>query len=154
MKVLNILVRRYLPLERFDAAVEFHERVIGQPARLRFDYPEYQLRLAQVASVLFIAGTAESLAPFTDVHMTLLVDDIQEFAKQLPSLGADVCTPRRRCPPDGTWSLGIPTGRSSSTSSTATNIPPIACSSFRRASDRRAPGALQKSACFEVDHPL
>jgi len=35
MKVLNILVRRYLPLERFDAAVAFHETLIGQKARLR-----------------------------------------------------------------------------------------------------------------------
>jgi hypothetical protein len=46
MKVLNILVRRYLPLERFDAAVAFHETLIGQKARLRFDYREHDLRLA------------------------------------------------------------------------------------------------------------
>jgi hypothetical protein len=46
VKVLNILVRRYLPLERFDAAVAFHETLIGQKARLRFDYREHDLRLA------------------------------------------------------------------------------------------------------------
>ncbi len=43
MKVLNILVRRYLPLEELDQAVAFHETLIGQTARLRFDYPEDDL---------------------------------------------------------------------------------------------------------------
>lgn len=43
MKILNILVRRYLPLEDLDQAVAFHEKLIGQTARLRFDYPEHDL---------------------------------------------------------------------------------------------------------------
>lgn len=65
MKILNILTRRYLPLDELDSAVAFHESLIGQKARLRFDYPEYDLRLAQVASILFIAGTEASLKRFT-----------------------------------------------------------------------------------------
>lgn len=56
MKILNILTRRCLPLEQLDAAVTFYETLIGQKARLRFDYPEYDLRLAQVASIQLIAG--------------------------------------------------------------------------------------------------
>jgi len=36
MKVLNILVRRYLPLENFDQTIAFYEKLLGQPARLRF----------------------------------------------------------------------------------------------------------------------
>jgi hypothetical protein len=68
MRILNILVRRCLLLDRFDEAVAFHEMLIGQKARLVFDYPEYGLKLAQVASILFIGGTPESLAPFTVTH--------------------------------------------------------------------------------------
>lgn len=90
MKVLNILARRYLPLHALDDAVAFYEALIGQRARLRFDYPEYDLRLAQVASILFIAGTEQSLQPFTATQLTFLVDDIDAFAAHLRSVGATI----------------------------------------------------------------
>ena len=61
MKVLNILVRRCVPFELFDTAVTFHEQLIGQRARMRFDYPAYNLKLAQVASILFIGGNEQAL---------------------------------------------------------------------------------------------
>ena len=98
MKVLNVLVRRYLPLDRFDEAVRFHETLIGQKARLRFDYRERDLALAQVASILFIAGTEESLAPFVATHATFLVDDIHGFAAHLPTVGAEVLEPPKPVP--------------------------------------------------------
>jgi predicted enzyme related to lactoylglutathione lyase len=90
MRILNILVRRCLPLDRFDETIAFHETLIGQKARLAFDYPEYGLKLSQVASILFIGGTPESLAPFTATHATFLVDDIENYARHLPTLGAEV----------------------------------------------------------------
>ena len=98
MKVLNILVRRYLPLDDLDAAVAFNEQLIGQSARLRFDYPAHQLRLAQVASILFIAGTEQSLAPFVATHATFMVEDIKAFAAHLPTVGAArLATARASC---------------------------------------------------------
>jgi predicted enzyme related to lactoylglutathione lyase len=111
MKVLSTLVRRCLPLDAFDQAVAFHEDLFGQPARTRFDYPEYGLKLAAVASILFIAGSEESLAPFTATHMTFLVDDIAAYADHLPTVGARVIEPVKVVPtgwnmlvshPDGT----------------------------------------------------
>jgi len=90
MKILNILARRYLALEDLDEAVAFYEALIGQKARLRFDYPEYDLRLAQVASILFIAGTDESLTRFRPTHVTFLVEDLDAFAAYLPRAGAVV----------------------------------------------------------------
>lgn len=90
MRVLNILVRRCLPSADLDAAVAFHEALIGQPARLRFDYPEHGLRLAQVANLLFIAGSEAGLAPFRATQATFLVDDIAAYARHLPSAGAVV----------------------------------------------------------------
>lgn len=111
MKVLNILVRRYLPLDRFEEAVRFHEQIIGQKARLRFHYPQYNLELAQVASILFIAGTPESLAPFVNTHATFMVEGIGDFARHLPTVGAEVLNGPKDVPtgrnmlvrhPDGT----------------------------------------------------
>jgi predicted enzyme related to lactoylglutathione lyase len=98
VKVLNILVRRYLPLDRFEAAVAFHEALIGQKARLRFDYRDYNLRLAQVASILFVAGSEQSLSPFVETQATFMVDDIQGFAAHLPTVGAEVLKPPKPVP--------------------------------------------------------
>jgi len=98
MKVLNILVRRCLPLDRFEASVSFHENLIGQKARLRFDYPAYNLKLAQVSSILFIAGTEDSLAPFVGTHATFMVDDIHAFANHLPTIGAEILRPLKVVP--------------------------------------------------------
>lgn len=61
MRILNILVRGYLPPEDFDEAVSFHERLIDLKARKRFDYPEYQLKLAAMSSILFIGGSIEQV---------------------------------------------------------------------------------------------
>lgn len=111
MKVLNILVRRYLPLDRFEDSVRFHEAIIGQKARLRFHYPAYNLELAQVASILFIAGTPESLAPFVNTHATFMVEGIAAFARHLPTVGAEIINGPKDVPtgqnmlvrhPDGT----------------------------------------------------
>jgi hypothetical protein len=77
MRVLNVLVRRCLPLAALDSAVAFHEALVGKPARLRFDYPERALKLAQVVSILLIGGDAGSLAPFVATDATFLVEDIE-----------------------------------------------------------------------------
>ncbi|GGC89101.1 VOC family protein [Chelatococcus reniformis] len=98
MKVLNVLVRRYLPLDGFDEAVAFYEGLIGQTARLRFDYPAYDLKLAQVASILFIAGSEESLRPFVATHATFMVDDIEGFVIHLQAIGAEVIEPPKVVP--------------------------------------------------------
>ncbi len=98
MKVLNVLVRRYLALERFDEAVTFYEKLIGQKARLRFDYREHGLKLAQVASILFVAGTEKSLVPFVETQATFMVDDLKAFAAHLPTVGAEVLRPPKPVP--------------------------------------------------------
>jgi predicted enzyme related to lactoylglutathione lyase len=98
MKILNILVRRCLPLENLEDGIAYYEALTDQKARLRFDYPEYSLKLAQVASILFIAGTQESLAPFVATHATFLVDDIHAYAEYLPNIGATVIEPPKQVP--------------------------------------------------------
>ncbi|MDE9542788.1 VOC family protein [Xenorhabdus bovienii] len=98
MKILNILVRRYLPLEHFEDAVSFHEKITNKKARKHFDYDEYQLKLAAVSSILFIGGTEESLKPFTATNMTFLVEDIHAWEQHLPTIGAHVLEPIKTVP--------------------------------------------------------
>lgn len=110
MKVLDILVRSYLPLDMLDAAVSFYETLIGQKARLRFDYPEFDLRLAQVASILFVAGTEQSLAPFVATQATFMVDDLQAFANHLPTVGCSILRPPKAVPTGWNMLVAHPEG--------------------------------------------
>lgn len=98
MKILDILVRRYLPLEAFDETISFYETLIGQPTRLRFDYNEMKLKLAQVGSILFISGTEESLAPFIATQATFMVDDVEAYARHLPTVGCEILKPPKQVP--------------------------------------------------------
>ena len=98
MRVLNILVRRYLSLDAIDAAVAFYEALLGQERRLAFDYPEHDLRLAQVASILFIAGTDDSLAPFRATGATFMVEDLDAFAAHLPTTGSTIVAAAKPVP--------------------------------------------------------
>lgn len=93
MKVLNILTRRCVPESKFNETVQFYQDLIGQTTRLAFDYPEYDLKLAQVGSLLFIGGTPESLASFQATQITLLVSDIYNWEKSLSAMGAVILNP-------------------------------------------------------------
>lgn len=107
MKVLNILIRRCVLIARFEDTVSFYENLIAQKARLRFDYPEYDLKLAQVGSVLLIGGTEQSLAPFRATEATFLVNDITAWEKHLPSTGATIINLVKAVPKAGTCWFGI-----------------------------------------------
>lgn len=85
-------------ITRFEETVSFYENLIAQTARLRFDYPEYDLKLAQVGSVLLIGGTEQSLAPFRATEATFLVNDITAWEKHLPSTGATIINPVKAVP--------------------------------------------------------
>ncbi len=101
MRVRGVLVRRLIPIEHLDDAIQTYERLFDQKARLRFDYAEKNLRLAQVGQVLLIGGTDVSLEPFRATSMTFLVEDIEACRSFLPSIGA---TTIREIQP-------VPTGR-------------------------------------------
>ncbi|MDJ0278085.1 VOC family protein [Sphingomonas sp. 2R-10] len=98
MRICNILSRKCLPLDGFDAAVAFYEKLIGQDARRRFDYPEMQLKLAQVGNLLLIGGSKAALAPFVATEMTFLVEDIAAWQRHLPTIGATVVEPVKAVP--------------------------------------------------------
>ena len=98
MKILNIMVRKCVSLDDFDKTVDFYEHILKQQARLSFDYPEYQLKLAQVSSILIIGGNEESLAPFIETDATFYVDGIKEYEAYLPTVGATIAKASQKVP--------------------------------------------------------
>lgn len=90
MKILNILTRCCIPISEMEDTVLFYENLMNQKARLRFEYPEMKLRLAQVASILIIAGDEVSLAPFIHTDATYYVSNIEGYSQHLPRIGAQI----------------------------------------------------------------
>ncbi|SYN52123.1 glyoxalase [Klebsiella pneumoniae] len=76
----------------------FDEAIWARVAWQYYVNPEYDLKLAQVGSVLLIGGTEQSLAPFRATEATFLVNDITAWEKHLPSTGATIINPVKAVP--------------------------------------------------------
>lgn len=89
-KVLNVLLRRYIPLEQLDRSIAFYEGVFGRKAHLRFKYEQFHLEIAQVANVLLVAGADSDLERFKSTYATFMVEGISELKTRLEELGATI----------------------------------------------------------------
>ncbi|WP_067935879.1 VOC family protein [Alicyclobacillus kakegawensis] len=90
MKVLKTLSRIYLDAGKLDGEIMFYERLFSEKCRLRFTHPKLGLELAQVGSVLLIAGPMDNLETVKLTQMTFLVDSIHDFRDTLVSEGATI----------------------------------------------------------------
>lgn len=75
-------------VDDMDTAVAFYEKLLDQKCAMRFCYDEVHLELAQIADVLILAGTDESLKPFIETKATFVVDSIAAFKDFLLKNGA------------------------------------------------------------------
>lgn len=111
MKILNVLIRIFINQEELDATIAFYEKIFCSKCSLRFKYPEVGLELAQVESILLIAGTENARRPFQTTKATFLVDSVNDFRDQLISNNATILEQPKNVPtgkkmrvqhPDGT----------------------------------------------------
>ncbi|WP_431045689.1 VOC family protein [Streptomyces sp. P1-3] len=75
MAVLTTYARVYV--DDLDAALPTFEALTGAKPELRFVYEGVEL--AAVGACLLVAGTPEALAPFRNVQVTAIVDDLEEI---------------------------------------------------------------------------
>jgi len=78
-KVLQVLNRFYV--QNIDQAIGFYENLLGVKCRLRFQYKEAKLELAQIGNILILAGSEEALEPFKDTKATFVVNSIEDLKK-------------------------------------------------------------------------
>lgn len=88
MRIKQILNRFYV--HDAEQSIEFYEKVLNEKCNLRFSYPQANLEIAQVGSILIISGSYENLKPLTDTKATFLVDSIVEWKSFLLNNGATV----------------------------------------------------------------
>lgn len=103
MEILGTLHRVYVAAQEMEATIGFYQSLLGRPTGLRFHHADTGLDLALVGPVLILAGTEESLAPYRATAATFLVDSLDDFARLLPELGAQVLEPPREVPTG--WNL-------------------------------------------------
>lgn len=96
MKIKKVLSRFYV--NDIDKAIEFYEKIFNEKCSMKFDYPEMNLKLASVGSVLIIAGSDEALKKFKDTNATFLVDSVAEFRTFLLNNGAEIIRDLKEVP--------------------------------------------------------
>lgn len=90
MKIYNILTRIFIDATALEGSIDFYEQLFGEKCELRFTYPEHELELAMIGSILLVAGSPDHLQAFTDTKVTLLVDSIEEFLGYLTLNGSTI----------------------------------------------------------------
>ena len=90
MKILGVLTRIYLSPSELDNTISFYKALFGEKCRMRFQYPEAELELAWVGSVLLIAGSQDKLQPFKNTTATFLVDSVDDYREALLKQGATI----------------------------------------------------------------
>lgn len=108
MKVIDTLTRVFV--HDIDVAVHFYEEVLGKSCGMRFSYAEAGLKLAQVGSILIIAGSDEALAPLLETRMTFLVDSVEEWRSELLGKGAHMVRDAGHVPTGYNMTLRHPDG--------------------------------------------
>ena len=77
MKILELLIRIFIDREELDATIAFYEKLFCSKCKMRFQYPEAGLELAQIKSVLLIAGTKSARQSFQKTKATFLVESAE-----------------------------------------------------------------------------
>ena len=88
MKILKLLSRIYVT--DLDKHLDFYEALLDSKTELRFTMPQTGLELAQIGNMLIIAGSEDSLKPFRETKVTVLVDSIDQFKAFLEKRGSKI----------------------------------------------------------------
>ena len=83
MKILDVLIRVFIDPEELDTTIAFYEKIFCSKCKMRFQYPAVGLELAQIKSVLLIAGTKSAREPFQMTQATFVVDCVIDFKDTL-----------------------------------------------------------------------
>ncbi len=86
----RVLVRAYSNPEQLDASIAFYERVLGVARGMRFTFPEADLELAAIGSILLVCGSEQALARVRATAATILVDRLDDHATLLRDAGAEI----------------------------------------------------------------
>jgi hypothetical protein len=85
-RVREVLAR--VLVESLDDALPLYERLAGGGPVRRFSFQSVEL--AWIGPFLLLAGSADALAPYRDRVASLVVDDIDDAARQIVRAGGEL----------------------------------------------------------------
>jgi len=91
-------------------SLHFYENIFGEKCRLRFKYADAGLELANVGSILLIAGSDEALFPFKTTQATFLVDSLNDFKDKLVQYRAVILEEPKKVPTGANMRVKHPDG--------------------------------------------
>lgn len=86
LKILQVLNRFYV--KDIERAISIYENLLGTETCLRFEYKENGLELAQIGTILIIAGSEKALKPYRDTKATFIVNSVDRFKSFLLENGS------------------------------------------------------------------
>ncbi|SDN24808.1 glyoxalase [Acetanaerobacterium elongatum] len=108
MTIKQTLCRVYT--QDINDTVAFYEELYGEKCRLRFEYKQTGLTLAQVAQVLILSGSEEALKPFAQTRVTFQVDSVAEYKEYLLNSGAEIIRDITKVPTGWNMTVRHPDG--------------------------------------------
>ncbi|WP_339192905.1 VOC family protein [Aeribacillus sp. FSL K6-8210] len=108
MRILKKMVRIYV--HDLSAAIDYYQKLTGEPLNRRFAMPEVGLELASIGDILLISGKEEDLAPFRQTSTTFLVDSLDEFKTFLENSGAVILKEPAQVPTGRNMTVQHPDG--------------------------------------------
>lgn len=89
MKVLDILVRHNMTLDRLAAAVDFYCGLLAAPVELDLDLLDGRLRVAQVGKMVLVGYHPQIASAISMAGAVYLVRDIESFRTALSAQGCE-----------------------------------------------------------------
>lgn len=108
LKILQVLNRFYV--EDIDRAINIYENLLKAKTCLRFQYKEIGLELAQIGTILIIAGSEEALKPYRETKATFIVSSIDGFKKILLENGSVIIRDIKQVPTGKNMTIRHPDG--------------------------------------------
>jgi len=105
MKILKVLTRICINPEALTTCIAFYEGLFNEPCSLRFSYPAVRLELAQVGTVLLLAGRDVDLDPFRATRITVMVDDIGAYQQLFEAKGVMIIDAPKKVPTG--WNMRV-----------------------------------------------
>lgn len=108
LKILQVLNRFYV--EDIDRAINIYENLLKEKTCLRFQYKEIGLELAQIGTILIIAGSEEALKPYRETKATFIVSSIDGLKKLLLENGSVIIRDIKQVPTGKNMTIRHPDG--------------------------------------------
>lgn len=93
MKVLDVLVRKDLPIDQLDAATGFYSRLLDAPVGLDLNLLDGQLRIVGIGRMLLVACHPQIRPSIPVAEAVYLVSGIDAFHAEVIALGGRVIVP-------------------------------------------------------------